>query len=58
MQFEFPQIFVRNFTFILGKLHTKSMGLIRNSISPEQRSPFFAHCTMDVYVVVSFIHYM
>ena len=58
MQFEFSVIFVRNFTCLLGKLPTKSMGLIGNSISPEQQRPSFAHCTctMHVHIVVSFIH--
>ena len=56
MQFEFPLIFVRNFACLLGKLQTKSMNLIRNSISPEQQRPFLVHCTMDVYVVVPFVH--
>ena len=59
MQFVFSVIFVRNFTCLLGTLQTKSMGLIGNSISPEQQRPSFAHCTMHVYnysIVVSFIH--
>ena len=49
MQFEFPLIFVRNFTCLLGKLQNKSMSLIGNSISPGKERPFFAHCAMHVY---------
>ena len=53
MQFEFLLIFVRNFTCPLGKLQTKSMSVIGNSISPEQQRPFFAHCTIHVYEIGS-----
>ena len=39
MQFEFSviHVFARNFTCLLGKLQTKSMGLIGNSISLSSR---------------------
>ena len=56
MQFEFSVISVRNFTCLLGTLQTKSMGLIGNSISPEQQRPSFAHCTMHVYNYCCVIH--
>ena len=56
MQFEFSVIFVRNFSCLLGTLQTKSMGLIGNSISPEQQRPSFAHCTMHVYNYCCVIH--
>ena len=58
LQFEFSVIFVRKFTCILGKLQTKSMSLIGNSISPEQQRSSFAHCTIMCILLCHSYMYM